>query len=151
MSETNLFLGGSCIPKFRRNENDRRPARVVWRENDGPGDMAERRSRARMARERAEAKRIKIDRPKTAKEIKEEQREAASLEILRMLRDREGGLPQASFYGVGSYPAHLIEGAIKALVALGLAENTRVAAKRGSFSLIEITDDGREYLDEVAL
>jgi hypothetical protein len=29
MTETHLFLGGSCIPKFRRNENDRRPPREV--------------------------------------------------------------------------------------------------------------------------
>lgn len=151
MTATQLSGGGGYAPEFRRNENDRRPAKVVWRENDGPGDMAARRARARLARERAEARRIKLDRPKTQREIQDERREAASLKILTMLRDREGGLPQATFYGVGDYPAHLIEGAVKALVALGLAENTRVAAKRGSFSLIEITDAGRDYLDEVAL
>lgn len=43
-------------PAFRRTDSDRRPARVVARENDGPGDWEERYARAEAIRLAQESK-----------------------------------------------------------------------------------------------
>lgn len=49
-------------PSFRRNDNDRRPARVVLRPNDSPGDWEERLRRAEAIRLAQESKSQRIAR-----------------------------------------------------------------------------------------
>lgn len=133
---------------FYRTEADSRPARPVLRPNDGPGDPKVRARLVEEARQRAERKRIVLDKPKTAAEIAREQREADKAKVLRFVAASDFGVDQRNMAECLALPYSLVAKLVVELSAMSLVETEMTGrVGRGQNITVTATEAGIEQAE----
>lgn len=131
---------------FRRTDADRRPARIVRRPNDGPGDLRE--AFARDLRDKATAKTLSVEKTApTYVERVEIERQKRRIRILSALAARPLGLNLLMTSQMAECSADAANKLMIGLEELGFIHRTTGSyAAGGRLLLSKITDAGLAYL-----
>lgn len=133
--------------EFRRNDQDRAPAKPMVRPNDGPGDWSTRRALAKEALLRAHRGRVVMNKPKSAAELRLEALALAQTTILAALAAARYGMEQSAACDLSGISQCSTEKLVKELEAQGLVERTGTARRGGGrYIVLAITDAGRDEL-----